>query len=174
VPNMVVMAPKDENELQHMLYTAVKYNGPVAVRYPRGAGVGASLDWELRELPIGKAELLREGEDLVIFAIGNMVYPALEAAEILAEQGFSAAVVNARFVKPLDEELVVALARQTGRVFGAGEKGRHPGLSQGIEPYLRHLGHPGGLGKRRKGCLFLLLYQGNADHFTVSGSIPRR
>ncbi len=116
VPNMVVMAPKDENELQHMLYTAIKHNGPIAVRYPRGSGVGVSLDWELREIPIGKAELLREGEDLLILAIGNMVYPSLEAAERLAEQGLSVAVVNARFAKPIDEELIVSLAKQIGRV----------------------------------------------------------
>ncbi len=116
VPNMVVMAPKDENELQHMLYTAIKHNGPIAVRYPRGSGVGVSLDWELKEISIGKAEVLREGEDLLILAIGNMVYPSLEAAERLAEQGLSVAVVNARFAKPIDEELIVSLAKQIGRV----------------------------------------------------------
>ena len=116
VPNMVVMAPKDENELQHMLYTAIKHDGPIAVRYPRGSGVGVSLDWELREIPIGKAEVLREGEDLLILAIGNMVYPSLEAAERLAEQGLSVAVVNARFAKPIDEELIVSLAKRIGRV----------------------------------------------------------
>ncbi len=121
VPNMVVMAPKDENELQHMLYTAIKHDGPIAVRYPRGSGVGVSLDWELREIPIGKAELLREGEDLLILAIGNMVYPSLEAAERLAEQGLSVAVVNARFAKPIDEELIVSFAKQIGRVLTVEE-----------------------------------------------------
>ncbi len=121
VPNMVVMAPKDENELQHMLYTAIKHNGPIAVRYPRGSGEGVSLDWELKEIPIGKAELLREGEDLLILAIGNMVYPSLEAAERLAEQGLSVAVVNARFAKPVDEELIVSLAKKIGRVLTVEE-----------------------------------------------------
>ncbi len=121
VPNMVVMAPKDENELQHMLYTAIKHNGPIAVRYPRGSGEGVSLDWELKEIPIGKAELLREGEDLLILAIGNMVYPSLEAAERLAEQGLSVAVVNARFAKPIDEEGIVSLAKKIGRVLTVEE-----------------------------------------------------
>ena len=116
IPNMTVMAPKDENELQHMLYTAIKCKGPVAVRYPRGAGVGVSLDWELKELPIGKAEIMREGADVLLLAIGNTVYPALEAANILAEKGISAAVVNARFVKPLDEDLITELSLRCGKV----------------------------------------------------------
>ncbi|WP_457756186.1 1-deoxy-D-xylulose-5-phosphate synthase [Thermodesulfatator indicus] len=116
IPNMIVMAPKDENELQHMLYTAVKCQGPVAVRYPRGAGEGASLDWELKEIPIGKGEILREGEDILLVAIGNMVYPALKAADLLAKEGLSATVINARFVKPLDEDLITEWALRTGRV----------------------------------------------------------
>ncbi len=116
IPNLVVMAPKDENELQHMLYTAVKHKGPIAVRYPRGAGVGVSLDWELKQIPIGSGELLREGKDLVIVAIGHTVYPALEAAEKLAAEDISAAVINARFVKPLDEELILTWAKKTGKV----------------------------------------------------------
>ncbi len=116
IPNMVVMAPKDENELQHMLYTAVRHQGPVAVRYPRGAGVGVSLDWELKELPIGQGELLREGTDVLFLAIGNMVYPALKAAHLLEKEGLSAAVVNARFVKPLDRELILNQARKIKKV----------------------------------------------------------
>ncbi|HHI97280.1 MAG TPA: 1-deoxy-D-xylulose-5-phosphate synthase [Thermodesulfatator atlanticus] len=116
IPNMVVMAPKDENELQHMLYTAVRHQGPVAVRYPRGAGVGVSLDWELKELPIGQGELLREGTDVLFLAIGNMVYPALKAAHLLEKEGLSAAVVNARFVKPLDRDLILNLARRIKKV----------------------------------------------------------
>ncbi|AEH45402.1 deoxyxylulose-5-phosphate synthase [Thermodesulfatator indicus DSM 15286] len=116
IPNMIVMAPKDENELQHMLYTAVKCQGPVAVRYPRGAGEGASLDWELKEIPIGKGEIFREGEDILLVAIGNMVYPALKAADLLAKEGLSATVINARFVKPLDEDLITEWALRTGRV----------------------------------------------------------
>jgi 1-deoxy-D-xylulose-5-phosphate synthase len=121
VPNMVVMAPKDENELQHMLKTAVEHPGPSAVRYPRGAGVGVPMDQDLKILELGKAEQLREGNDVVIFAIGTMVYPSLEAANRLAAEGISAAVVNARFVKPLDEEMIVRLAGKTGRVVTAEE-----------------------------------------------------
>ncbi|OAG27340.1 1-deoxy-D-xylulose-5-phosphate synthase [Thermodesulfatator autotrophicus] len=116
IPNMIIMAPKDENELQHMLYTAIKCQGPVAIRYPRGAGEGVSLDWELKEIPIGKGELLREGKDVLLLAVGNMVYPALRAAEFLAQEGLSATVINARFVKPLDEDLITEMALRTGRV----------------------------------------------------------
>jgi 1-deoxy-D-xylulose-5-phosphate synthase len=107
LPNMVVCAPKDENELQHLLWTGVKHNGPFAVRFPRGAGTGVEMEETLRELPIGKGELLREGSDAAILAYGAPVPAALEAAELLAAEGISCAVVNARWAKPLDEELIV-------------------------------------------------------------------
>ncbi|NPV26224.1 MAG: 1-deoxy-D-xylulose-5-phosphate synthase [Firmicutes bacterium] len=113
IPNMVVMAPKDENELQHMLKTAVGYDGPIAIRYPRGTGVGVQLEEKLRNLPIGQAELLCDGTDITILAVGPLVYTALEAANRLREQGVKVAVVNVRFIKPLDEELILRLARQT-------------------------------------------------------------
>jgi len=116
IPNMVVMAPKDENELQQLLKTAVEYHGPIALRYPRGGGVGVPLDEEIESLPIGKGELLREGGDVLIVALGNRVYPALEAAERLSDSNASATVINARFVKPLDEELIVNYAQRIGRV----------------------------------------------------------
>ncbi|TAK35180.1 MAG: 1-deoxy-D-xylulose-5-phosphate synthase [Chloroflexota bacterium] len=121
VPNMVVMAPKDENELQHLVYTAIKSGRPSAVRYPRGSGTGVVLDSDLREIPVGKAEVLREGSDVAILAIGFMVAPALEAAGLLQEAGVSACVVNARFVKPLDEELILALAQKPGKLFTVEE-----------------------------------------------------
>ncbi len=111
IPNMVVMAPKDENELQHMLYTAVKHDGPAAVRYPRGNGIGVSLDWQFKEFEIGKAEVLKEGEDVAIWAIGHHVHTALLAAEELESQGIKAAVINARFVKPLDKALLNDIAK---------------------------------------------------------------
>ncbi len=132
IPNMVVMAPKDENELQHMLYTAVRHQGPIAVRYPRGAGVGVSLDWELKELPIGQGELLREGTDVLFLAIGNMVYPALKAAHLLEKEGFSAAVVNARFVKPLDRELILSLARRIKKVVTVEENALQGGFGAAV------------------------------------------
>ncbi len=117
IPNMVIMAPRDEAELCHMLKTASEYDGgAISVRYPRGRGVGVPLPAEPECLPIGKAELFREGEDVVVFAIGNRVHPAMEAASILESEGISAAVVNARFVKPLDEELILSLAKRVGRV----------------------------------------------------------
>ena len=117
LPNMTLMAPKDENELQHMIRTALEHDGPAAVRYPRGNGVGVPLDQTFQAIPIGRGELLREGSDGALIAIGTMVYPALEAAEILAAEGLYLAVMNARFVKPLDRELILALAADTGRLF---------------------------------------------------------
>jgi 1-deoxy-D-xylulose-5-phosphate synthase len=111
MPYFVIMAPKDENELRHMLKTAVYYEGPASVRYPRGNGLGVSMDEEIRSLEIGKAELLREGQDVAILGIGTQVNYCVKAADRLAADGIKATVVNARFVKPLDEELILALAR---------------------------------------------------------------
>ncbi len=112
VPNMVVMAPKDENELQHMVKTCLTHEGPASVRYSRGACLGVELDAEPVALPVGKGELLKDGTDVGIVAIGVTVPQALQAAERLEEEGISAAVVNARFVKPLDQELICGLARR--------------------------------------------------------------
>jgi 1-deoxy-D-xylulose-5-phosphate synthase len=111
IPNLVVMAPKDEAEMRDMLFTMVQHVGPAAMRYPRGNGVGAPLDRKPELLEIGKGELLRDGGDIAIVAYGSMVHPSLEAADNLAKDGVDATVVNARFVKPLDAELFVALAR---------------------------------------------------------------
>ncbi|HXG93423.1 MAG TPA: 1-deoxy-D-xylulose-5-phosphate synthase [Blastocatellia bacterium] len=116
MPGFVIMAPKDENELRRMLKTAVEYKGPASVRYPRGNGVGAPMDEEIRVLEIGKAEILREGTDVAILGIGTQVHYCEKAAERLALEGVSATVVNARFVKPLDAELILALARSHGSI----------------------------------------------------------
>ncbi len=123
IPNMKVMAPKDENELRHMLYTAIYMNGPVSLRYPRGKAVGVSLDAELRKLEVGKAELLSpstieeaEQQDCVILAYGTAVASAEQAAKELAAQDIHVAVVNARWAKPLDEELITRLAKETRRI----------------------------------------------------------
>ncbi len=123
IPNMKLMAPKDENELRHMLYTAVYMDGPVGLRYARGKAVGVPLDDELHTLEVGKAELLSpstlekaEQQDCVILAYGSTVAQAEQAAKELAEDGIHAAVVNARWAKPLDEELIVRLATGTRRV----------------------------------------------------------
>ena len=118
IPNMVLMAPKDEAELQQMIVTGINYtDGAIAMRYPRGNGYGVPLmeeGWE--GLPIGKAEILRSGDDLLLLGYGSMVYPAMQTAEILSEHGIEATVINARFAKPLDTELIAPLAKQIGRV----------------------------------------------------------
>jgi 1-deoxy-D-xylulose-5-phosphate synthase len=106
IPNIVIMAPKDENELQHMLKTAIEHDGPISLRYPRGEGWNIPMDAEMRSLEIGRAELLRDGSDVVIAAIGHAANYALNAARDLAPLGINAAVVNARFVKPLDKTLL--------------------------------------------------------------------
>jgi 1-deoxy-D-xylulose-5-phosphate synthase len=117
IPNMVLMAPKDEDELRHMLATAIAYEeGPIALRYPRGSGVGVPLLGKPRLLPIGRAELLREGPDVALVALGATVLPAERAADILAERGIRATVINARFVKPLDRSLILDAARECGCV----------------------------------------------------------
>lgn len=109
MPNMIIMAPKDENELQHMIWSALSYGHPVAVRFPKANGVGVLVEEELRVIPLGQSELLKDGEDLLI-AFGHLVGPALEAASQLEKDGISLAVVNARFVRPLDEELILKYA----------------------------------------------------------------
>ncbi|MCZ0902910.1 1-deoxy-D-xylulose-5-phosphate synthase, partial [Microcoleus sp. HI-ES] len=118
LPNMVVMAPKDEAELQRMIVTGINHtSGPITMRYPRGNGYGVPLmeeGWE--ELPIGKAEILRNGDDVLILGYGSMVYPAMQTAEMLSEHGIEATVINARFVKPLDTELILPLAQRIGKV----------------------------------------------------------
>jgi 1-deoxy-D-xylulose-5-phosphate synthase len=118
IPNLVLMAPKDEAELQRMMVTGINYSeGAIAMRYPRGNGYGAPLmeeGWE--PLPIGKAEVLRQGDDVLLLGYGSMVYPAMQTAEILSEHGIEATVINARFAKPLDEELILPLAKQIGKV----------------------------------------------------------
>lgn len=128
IPNMVLMAPKDEAELQRMIVTGIEHtDGPIALRYPRGNGYGAPLmeeGWE--PLPIGKGEILRNGDDLLIVAYGSMVYPSMQTAEILHEHGIDATVINARFAKPLDTELILPLAEQIGRVVTV-EEGCLPG-----------------------------------------------
>jgi 1-deoxy-D-xylulose-5-phosphate synthase len=116
MPGFVVMAPKDENELRHMLKTAVYFNGPASIRYPRGNGLGVAMDEEIKTLEIGKAEILREGTDLAILGIGTQVAYCMKAADKLALDGINTTVVNARFVKPLDEELILALARTHGSI----------------------------------------------------------
>jgi 1-deoxy-D-xylulose-5-phosphate synthase len=132
IPNIIVMAPKDENELQHMLKTAVDCGRPVSIRYPRGDGYGVKLDSEPKPLKIGKAEIIEEGKDILIIAIGAMVYPALEAVKRLREENIEVALINARFVKPLDEELIVSLSREIKKVITIEENVLDGGFGSAI------------------------------------------
>jgi 1-deoxy-D-xylulose-5-phosphate synthase len=132
IPNMVIMAPKDEHELQHMLYTAVYYDGPAAVRYPRGPGYSVTLAESLTKLEIGKGELLCAGDDILLLPVGNRVYPALEAAKELQKIGIGAAVINPRFIKPLDAELICHWARHTGKVITIEDNARQGGFGSSI------------------------------------------
>jgi len=140
LPNIVVMAPKDENELQHMLRTAVEHPGPAALRFPRGAGLGVPLDPEIKTIPLGEAELMRDGEDAVVVALGNTVHPAYEAACELASDGLSVAVLNARFVKPLDTQRIGQLARRCGVVVTVEEHAGSGGFGAAVLEALAALG----------------------------------
>jgi 1-deoxy-D-xylulose-5-phosphate synthase len=116
MPNMVVCAPKDENELQDLLYTALSTQHPMAIRYPRGRGTGVPLSTKLHQLSVGKAEIIRRGKDMAIIGIGSTVVPSLEAAEHLTLRDIDAMVINARFAKPLDTELILDIANQTKKI----------------------------------------------------------
>jgi 1-deoxy-D-xylulose-5-phosphate synthase len=139
LPNMTVMAPKDENELRHMIYTAFQHPGPVALRYPRGKGVGVPIDAKFKKIPIGQSETLKEGKDLVVFALGNMVHPSLEAAINLEQDGLSVGIVNCRFVKPIDPRLG-EISASVGRVLVVEENIRQGGLGGAVLELLNDLG----------------------------------
>ncbi len=132
IPGMIVMAPKDENELQHMLKTAVNCGAPAAVRYPRGKGLGVTLDEQIITLPIGRGELISEGSELAIVAVGSTVHPSLAAAERLKAEGFSVGVLNARFVKPLDADLICKAAAGTGKLLTVEENVLHGGFGSAV------------------------------------------
>lgn len=140
IPNIVIMAPKDENELRHMLASAVTYPHPVALRYPRGSGIGVETDDPLRILPIGKGEVVREGKDAAFLAIGSMVHSCMKAAEILAEQGIDAEVIDLRFAKPLDKELILETARKHRYLITAEENALQGGVGSAITEMLGEAG----------------------------------
>lgn len=133
MPHMTILAPKDEGELRDMLFAAHAHPGPVALRYPRGRGQGVVLAKEAQPIPWGKAEQLCAGQDVAIFACGSMVYPALTAAEQLRTEGVQAAVLNARFIKPLDAETMLALGRQAGRVLTVEENSKSGGFGSACQ-----------------------------------------
>src|SRR4051812_5227818 len=139
-PNMICMAPKDENELRHMLKTAFETGHPTSLRYPRGNGFGVTMDAELQSLPIGKGEVMREGNAGAIFAIGNEVWPAMQAAEILAKEGIEIAVINARFIKPLDDELITKYCRPFARIITVEEGSLAGGFGAAIMERVQQLG----------------------------------
>ncbi|CAK8721245.1 MAG: 1-deoxy-D-xylulose-5-phosphate synthase [Candidatus Electronema aureum] len=139
IPGLTLMAPKDENELRHLLHTAVNHNGPCAIRYPRGSGEGVPTDEELRLLPVGKGELLRKGSDILIIPVGNRVYPAMQAAEGLAKLGVEATVINPRFIKPLDIELISHWAKQCGRVLTVEDNAKKGGFGSAVLQMLHEL-----------------------------------
>nr|WP_275052187.1 1-deoxy-D-xylulose-5-phosphate synthase [Brevibacillus laterosporus] len=112
IPNMVIMAPKDENEMQHMMKTAADYNGPSSFRYPRGNGLGVKMDEELKALPIGQMEVVKEGKGVAVLSFGHIYDVAEKAINLLQMDGIMPMFVNARFCKPLDEELLLRLAKE--------------------------------------------------------------
>jgi 1-deoxy-D-xylulose-5-phosphate synthase len=132
IPNIVIMAPKDENELQNMIKTAISLNKPSAIRFPRGLSYGVSIDPELKILNIGKGEIIESGDDLVILAIGSTLYPAIEAANNLKKNGIYSTVVNCRFVKPLDSELILYLAKKIGVIITVEENTLKGGFGSAV------------------------------------------
>ncbi len=148
MPNMMVMAPADENELRRMLVTAIYHDGPAAVRYPRGRGPGAEIQKSLEPVPIGKGKIVVSGNDLLILAIGCTVTDALTAADRLKEKGISTTVVNCRFVKPLDTELICTLAEKIPRIITVEENMLIGGFSSAVLESLSDAGLSGFIIKR--------------------------
>jgi 1-deoxy-D-xylulose-5-phosphate synthase len=143
IPGLILMAPKDQNELAAMLLSAIDYRKPVAIRYPRGQGQVAAIDEKHSCLTLGSGELLRPGKDLAILAIGPLAYSALEAAELLESQGRQAAVINCRYVKPLDEGLIMEWAERTGRLLTIEENVLSGGFGSGVLELLSRRGWRG-------------------------------
>lgn len=132
IPNMILMAPKNEEELRHMLFTAISHNGPCAIRYPRGCGWDIPLTDDLNKIEIGKGELLRQGDDILLLPIGNRVQAALDAAQELEYQGIDAAVINPRFIKPLDRELITHWASHTKNVITIEDNSQLGGFGSAV------------------------------------------
>lgn len=142
LPNMVVSAPKDEAELRDLLYTAVAHDMPFSVRYPRGAGPGAPTDQPMKKIPIGQSETLREGRDITLIGYGASVIECVKAGDLLALEGIEARVINSRFAKPLDEDAILAAARETGGIITAEENVRAGGFGEAVLALLADNGVP--------------------------------
>lgn len=132
IPNLIVMSPKDGPELRSMLKTAIEYDGACAIRYPRGAVADIQTDSELKSIPIGKSEVLKEGDDILIIGIGNTVEPSVKAAELLADAGIQATVINARFVKPLDAGLLIDMAKKIKHIITVEENAVAGGFGSAV------------------------------------------
>lgn len=140
LPNMICMAPRDENELRHMLKTAFETGHPTSLRYPRGEGVGVEMDAEIRSLPIGKGEVMREGSAATIFAIGAEVWPAMEAADQLSREGVEVTVIDAKFIKPLDEELIRRYCAPGAKIVTVEEGSLAGGFGSAVMEKIQELG----------------------------------
>ncbi|SFC41848.1 1-deoxy-D-xylulose-5-phosphate synthase [Bacillus sp. OV322] len=163
IPNMVLMMPKDENEGQHMVNTAIKYDdGPIAMRFPRGNGWGVPMDEDLKQIPIGTWDVLKEGTDAVILTFGTTIPMALEAAEILQKQGYSIKVVNARFIKPLDEKMLHELFSAKLPVLTIEEAVLQGGFGSSVLEFAHNHGYQN-----------IIDRMGIPDHFIEHGSVER-
>ena len=145
MPNMTVFVPKDENELRQMLAAAVAMDTPTAIRYPRGAGLGVEVEAEFQDMTVGKAEVLTEGGETAFLAVGTMNSVAAQAVEILKEQGVEATLVNMRFVKPLDEELLLELGRSRKLLVTLEENALAGGFGSAVAEFLLDRNLPAGL-----------------------------
>jgi 1-deoxy-D-xylulose-5-phosphate synthase len=165
LPNMVLMMPKDENELRHMMKTSIDYNeGPIAVRYPRANGLGVPMDEPLKAIPIGSWEVLRQGESAVVLAIGPMIQIALEAAEQLSKEGLQLRVVNARFIKPMDEAMLLQLAKENLPIITMEEGAQMGGFGSGVLEFFAN--------QNRHGLQIKIL--GVPDYFVEHGSVKEQ
>ena len=164
IPNISILSASDENELQHLVYTALKYqNGPIAIRYPRGNGYGVKMDEQLKELPIGKWEVLREGTDIAVLTFSTMIPVALEAAESLEKEGISLKVINARSIKPLDEEMLASLTQNHLPMLTLEEAALQGGFGSSVLEFLNEQGFYDAIIDR----------MGIGDQFIEHGSVDR-
>jgi 1-deoxy-D-xylulose-5-phosphate synthase len=136
IPNLTIMAPKDENELRHMVFTALNTNGPVAIRYPRGSGLGVPIDQSLQQLTIGVADEVENGTNVAFLAVGSMVETCIEAREILTSEGILASVINARFIKPLDEQMIRKVCKNVGIIITVEENVLAGGFGSSVLEYI--------------------------------------
>ncbi|THB65061.1 MAG: 1-deoxy-D-xylulose-5-phosphate synthase, partial [Desulfovibrio sp.] len=161
IPNLILMAPKDEDEMQDLLYTAIEHNGPSAIRYPRGVGVGAKLKKKPELIPVGQGELLQEGGDLLVIALGSRVFPSLVAARDVEEKlGKSIAVFNARFVKPLPESQILDLVQAHDTILIAEENVVAGGFSSAVLELLNDKGVLAGKTVKRLGIQDMFVEHG--------------